>query len=218
MSENTTQNFNQNDIEIDNSENLGPPKSRIRNSNKKKHMKTNNRPLKSKMKYTCWPQHVGNNIALVFRTVPKETSADNAFSSRKESEKLGIEIATGATLNATNDVEPKKGDSVTDTVLIKDLNNFIDKSISEDLSSSGVNEMLQGASDYLKNFSKSNDNEILSRCTTTTTDSTTEKSTLNKQASDQFAFQIHITEKDLNDLMRLGKIFFFEGKICYKSK
>lgn len=34
---------------------------------------------------------------------------------------------------------------------------------------------------------------------------------------DQYTFQVHMREEDVNDLMGSGKLFFKEGKLCYKN-
>lgn len=187
MSEDNIQNVDLDDIQIDNI--VKQSKAWVRGgNNKKKNTKTKNRP---KMKsYTCRTQHVGNNIALVFRSVPREE-----------------EILESKTAEITANDNETNADSDSNE-LPQDLINFIDKSMADE---SMVNEVLQEASDYLKNFSRSNDNGIPK---TMTDISTTAESSRN----DQFAFQVHMTEKDVNELMQVGKIFFFEGKLCYKNK
>lgn len=189
MSEDNIQKVDLDDIQIDNIENVKLSKAWVRGTNnRKKYTKTKNRP---KMKsYTCRTQHVGNNIGLVFRSIPRE---------EEKLERKKVESTANG--NETN------GDSDSNE-LPQDLINFIHKSMADE---SMVNEVLQGASDYLKNFSSSNDNGISK---TMTDISTTAKSSTN----DQFAFQVHMTEKDVNELMQVGKIFFFEGKLCYKNK
>lgn len=69
--------------------------------------------------------------------------------------------------------------------------------------------------DLIKESDDSTERERIGNISITTFSSGS--SSAQATGDDQYTFQVHMREEDVNNLMEFGKLFFKQGKLCYKN-